>query len=268
MKTGKDIYEPLSGFPCRVDSKMIKLTFLGTGPVNGIKGKGKNKRRESSLLIETGEEKLLIDVTTDFKSQAKEIDDLCVVLITHAHKDAIGGISRLRDWMRGRKMESVFLYAEKQTIRVIRNKFKRLDHLMIRETKPNKTFRLWDMAITPIRVKHSIQKGFPTVGYLFEFGNGKSLAYVSDVGSWDGDAEKKMRSADVLVIDGAMWQKKRIAHQTIKKVLPTLCSWRNAKIIFTQIGREVPEHELANNEIKKLCPKAKLAYDGMKLTVN
>lgn len=247
---------------------MIKLTFLGTGPVNGIKGKGKNKRRESSLLFETGEEKLLIDVTGDFKTQAREIDDLCVVLLTHAHSDAIGGIGQLRDWMKGRKMESVFLYAEKQTIGVIKNKFKRLDHLMIREIKPNKTFRLWDMAVTPFRVKHSIQKGFPTVGYLFEFGNGKSLAYVSDVGSWNSDAEKKMKSVDVLVIDGAMWQKKMIAHQTIKTILPAICKWKNTKIVFTQIGREVPEYEEASREIKKMCPKARLAFDGMKFTIN
>ena len=48
------------------------------------------------------------------------------------------------------------------------------------------------------------------MGYLFEFENEKKLAYVSDVGSWDRSAEKRMKSADVLVIDGAMWQKKMI----------------------------------------------------------
>ncbi|MFZ2201959.1 MAG: MBL fold metallo-hydrolase [Microgenomates group bacterium] len=244
---------------------MTKLTFLGTGSSGGVKGVGKSRRRETSALIQTECGNVLIDVTRDFAKQARETAGVEVVMLTHGHADASGGVAQLWEWMRKKGRESIFLYAERKTIEVIKRRFARVDHLIFREIKPGKMFMVWDTEILPFRVKHALTKGFPTLGYAFKFEGKGSLAYASDVGEWDGRAEKILSGATTLVIDGAMWQKRMAAHQTIKELLPRVCRWKNKRILFTQIGKEVPDHEEANRAIKRLCPKAGLAYDGMEV---
>lgn len=71
---------------------MMQVIFLGTGPNKGIKAKGKSNRFESSILLESEKLRILVDVTTFFQKQAKWIKKIDAILITHAHKDAIGGM--------------------------------------------------------------------------------------------------------------------------------------------------------------------------------
>lgn len=239
------------------------ITFLGTGSAGGIKAQGKSGRLESSLLIETVLVNVLIDVTRDFKRQTKLLPKtLDTLLITHAHLDAIGGLKDFIHWQ-GKKGGLVPILSLSETIKKIRNKHKNnLDLLDLHQIKPFNKFQLGDLVITPFSVSHSIQKGFPTLGFHFSLAD-KKLVYVSDVANWNKKAAQLLKSADVLIIDGAMWGKKIISHLDIKKVLPKLCLWPIKKIIFTQIGHTAPRHEVLKEEVKKICSKAQPAYDGM-----
>lgn len=236
---------------------MNQVLFLGTGPSGGVKGKGKSRRLESSALILTAKGNILIDVGR-YQEQSEKINKIDVILITHGHRDAIGGIPTFK-----KSLKKIPLYASWQTTQIVKRRFKKISYLDFRKIMPGKTFKIFDVKITPFLVKHSIQKGFPTFGFYFEFDDQTSLVYASDVGSWNREVERIMRKADVLIIDGAMWEKKIIAHLNIKEILPKICLWENKKIIFTHIGKTAPDHETLEREIKTICPKALPAYDGL-----
>ncbi|MBO5874819.1 MAG: MBL fold metallo-hydrolase, partial [Rikenellaceae bacterium] len=87
----------------------MKLTFLGTGTSQGVpvvscecevcqSQDSKDKRLRSSVLIETEGRTFVIDCGPDFRQQmlnanVKHID---AVLLTHEHRDHIGGLDDLR----------------------------------------------------------------------------------------------------------------------------------------------------------------------------
>ncbi|MBI4155526.1 hypothetical protein HY498_05585 [Candidatus Woesearchaeota archaeon] len=238
----------------------MEILFLGTGPVGGIKGKGRSKRLESSILIDG----VLVDVTNHFKKQIKGINNIKAILITHAHKDAIGGMNQLRGWQKKVCADRIRLYSLKETIKKIKNEFKSINNLEFINVKPYKDFKIDNLKVIAFKIKHSIQKGFPTLGFYFP---DLKLVYASDVGELNKDLEKYSKKSKILIIDGAMWEKKLIAHLDIKEVLPKICNWNVKKIIFTQIGKTAPKYESLRKEIKKICSKALPAYDGMKLRI-
>lgn len=243
----------------------MDLIFLGTGPTGGIKGQGK-ARFESSALLKTSSGNILIDVTNFFTNQARWIKAIDAILITHAHKDAIGGMRQLVSWMKRKNISQIPLFSHYQTIEKIKVRFQKTDPLVLTAVKSGRPFKIGQVTVTPFLVKHSIQPGFPTLGFHLLL-DSKRLVYVSDVASWDKRGESLMKNADILVIDGAMWGKKMIAHLDIKEILPKICSWDVKGIIFTQIGHTAPKHEILQQEIRKICPKAIPAYDGMRLEI-
>ena len=111
----------------------MKITFLGTGTSNGIPVVGcrcdvcrsesiKNKRYRSSLFIETGESRILIDTATEFRLQAvrENIDHIDFVLITHSHADHIHGLDDLRTLTWKKKLD---LYGNREAISDMKSRF-------------------------------------------------------------------------------------------------------------------------------------------------
>ena len=87
----------------------MKLTFLGTGTSHGIPVIGchcpvctssdpHDNRYRSSILIEKGDTKVIIDTGCEFRLQALRcgLDSLDGVLYTHAHADHLMGLDDLR----------------------------------------------------------------------------------------------------------------------------------------------------------------------------
>lgn len=88
---------------------MMKVTILGCGsscgvPVIGCKcstcksESPYNKRRRSSILIESKMTKILVDFGFDIKNQLvdAEVDFLDAAILTHDHADHVSGIDHLR----------------------------------------------------------------------------------------------------------------------------------------------------------------------------
>lgn len=238
---------------------MNQLLFLGTGPAGGNLRKGRERRLESSALIKTAAGNLLIDVTQHFEKQSKYINKINAICITHGHLDAIGGIKYL-------PLAKNPLYTLPQTIAIIKKHFPG-NNISFNPVTPYQTYKIIDMQMTPFLVEHSLQKGFPTLGFHFVFPNNTSLVYVSDVARWNKKAYALMEKAETLVIDGAMWNAKMPSHLDIKVILPILCKWKNKQVIFTQIGKTAPNQNILKREIKKMCPKALPAYDGMAIII-
>src|SRR5919109_2464066 len=74
----------------------MRLTFLGTGATG--RDAGRSRRRESSLLIEAGDTSVLVDATSQVDEQIEAVTSLDAVVLTHAHRDAAGGLPMLGRW--------------------------------------------------------------------------------------------------------------------------------------------------------------------------
>ena len=242
-----------------------KLLFLGTGPVGGVSGKGRTKRLETSALIKTSKGNILVDVSEDFSEQSKLINRIDAVLITHGHRDAIGGISQLRSQKLKIIGQNLPLCTLPKTIQIIKKKFKQIEFLDFYSLKSFRSFKLFNIKIIPFEVRHSIQKGFPTLGFKFYFSDGYKLTYISDTGGWDNRVQNLIFGSDLLVLDGAMWDKKLISHLDIKEITPKAKKWEIKKLIFTQIGKTAPPYEILKKELRKIWPYALPACDGLEI---
>lgn len=234
----------------------MKITFLGTGASGGTPGTGKSKRLESSIIF-TDDLNILIDVSRDFAKEAKNFKKFDVLLLTHGHRDACGGISQLK---------SKAVYAHPKTISLIKERYKRLSHNQFFPVYEGKVIKLDRWQISALEVPHSYSLKFPTFAWKLNYGF-KSVVYASDISSLTEKFKKFCQGVDVLIIDGATWKRKIFTHLRVDKDLPQICKWKVGRVILTQIGKSAPPHEEFKKEIFKICLKAIPAFDGMKLSI-
>lgn len=241
----------------------MRIRFLGTGASGGTPGEGRSARRESSAVVVAGG-RVLIDVTRDFPEQRHEIETPDAALLTHAHRDACGGIAALRSWWWERASDPLPVYASPKTIAALHARFRRLDHCAFFPVREGQRRRLDDLAFTALTVPHARERRFPTYAWRISAGE-STLVYASDVARLTPQLRRFSRRASVLVIDGAMWRRRLFSHLTIDAELPDLCQWSVNRILLMQIGKSLPPHERLQDEVAALCPKAAPAYDGLEL---
>jgi phosphoribosyl 1,2-cyclic phosphodiesterase len=244
----------------------MRLVFLGTGASGGTPGRGRSGRLESSLLISNGTV-LLIDVTRDFALQAKRLARIDAILVTHGHRDAIGGLPSLRRWWLERDgRHPIDIFLSEATAGIIRTRYTRIDHCRLQVVAPGDARRVGSVDVSALTVPHARDARFMTYAWRVSAGN-CSVVYASDVAYLTRELERFCAGATVLVLDGAMWQRRLFSHLTIDESLPTACSWPVDSIILTQIGSTAPSHPALQRVIAALCPKARAAYDGLSVRI-
>jgi phosphoribosyl 1,2-cyclic phosphodiesterase len=239
----------------------VNATFLGTGAAGGTPGRGCSARRESSLLVEAGV-MVLFDATTYLSEQLAGVDRLDAVLLTHAHRDAAGGVAALGRWWRERDLAPLPLYAAPEVIAVLRERHRRLEHLRPVAVQPGARHRVGGLVVRAVEVPHDRNPRFRT--FAWRLGD---LVYASDVARVEPPLERLARGARLLVIDGAMWRRSLFSHLTIDRELPRLCRWPVERILLTQIGRTAPPHDAFARAVAELCPRAAPAWDGMNVSL-
>lgn len=241
----------------------MEILFLGTGPT-----KPTEDRTNSSILIDS----VLIDCTPQFLKQAEregiKKDEIKAVLITHAHKDAIGGLGDLDKWLERR----VPLFApEKVDIHRFIKEFKNLD---TKELQPGTKNVIFDKEITAFKVIHFefhpiLGNKFPTYGYKIN-----NMVYAEDMEDIPQDSEKYFEKADTIIADGAMWFSTQIrGHLSVDKTLKLAKRFEPKRLVIIQAGRTYPAQIDAEKEIQSFWKSIKgdtkteiiLAYDGMRL---
>jgi phosphoribosyl 1,2-cyclic phosphate phosphodiesterase len=241
----------------------VLLTFLGTGASGGTPGSGRSQRRESSLLVDAGT-RVLVDATRDLARQLRDVDHLDAVVLTHAHRDAAGGVPALRRWWSERSSRPLPLYAAPEAIEAVRRRHRRTDHLAPVAVEPGLQRSVGRLRLTAVEVPHARDRRYRTYAWRIQT-QGATAVYASDVARLEPPLERLAQGAGLLAIDGAMWRRTLFSHLTIDRELPTLCRWPVEQILLTQIGRTAPPHEELERAVSDLCPKASPARDGLRI---
>ncbi len=255
----------------------MRLTFLGTGTSQGVpvvacgcevcrsKDERDKRLRTSALLQLTGADgqgskNILIDIGPDFRQQMlrEGVDHLDAILVTHAHRDHVGGLDDIRsfNYVQHCKMD---IYLNKEArMALVRDyhyifephKFPGLPEAELHEVG-DAPFVAGGTEVTPIRAMH---KTLPVLGFRIGL-----LAYITDANYIDDGEMEKLRGVEVLVIN-ALRKEKHFSHYCLPEALEVIERVGPQRAYLTHISHEMGMHAEVACELPK---GVELAYDGL-----
>ena len=252
----------------------MKITFLGTGTSQGVpviacdcytckSEDEKDKRLRSSLLIETDSVTISIDAGPDFRQQMlrENITKLDAIIITHEHKDHIGGIDDVRAF-NYKSQSAIDIFAEERVQKVIKKEysyvFAEYQYPGIPKMRLNNIedydFKVKDLIITPIRVFH-----YRLPIYGFRIGD---FAYITDANYIPEESKEKLFGVKYLVIN-ALRKESHISHFSLREALNLIQEISPRRAFITHISHQMGRYI----EISKELPaNVMLAYDGLTIS--
>lgn len=251
----------------------MKITFLGTGTSQGVPVIGcgckvclsadeRDKRLRSSVLVEQGEQVVVIDTGPDFRQQmlSAGLAKLNAVLFTHEHRDHISGLDDIRAFNYIQK-SPMDVYGEKRVMRALNSGFpyvfaeKKYPGIpqVIMHTISNELFQIGELEVIPIRMMHY---RLPVLG--FRLGD---FAYLTD-GNYIPEGEKeKLFGVKYLVIN-ALRRETHISHFTLSEAISLIEELSPRMGYLTHISHQMGPY--ADLE-KELPAGIQAAYDGLEL---
>ncbi|MDR1897492.1 MAG: MBL fold metallo-hydrolase [Prevotellaceae bacterium] len=251
----------------------MKITFLGTGTSQGVpvigcrcevcrSAESKDKRLRTSALVEVAGKVILIDAGPDFRQQLlrENITKLDAILLTHEHKDHIGGLDDVRA-LNYLTQKPVDIYAEQRVLNAVCCEyfyaFKENPYPGVPEMKLNEIlsspFFIGDVEITPIRVYHH---QLPILGFRIA-----DLVYITDANRIYAKEKRKILRCKTLVIN-ALRKKTHLSHFSLSQALKVAQKTEAQTVYLTHISHQMGLHKEVE---KELPPNAHLAYDGLRV---
>jgi phosphoribosyl 1,2-cyclic phosphate phosphodiesterase len=251
----------------------VKITLLGTGTSQGVpviacecdvclSNDRRDKRLRASVLIESKEKTIVIDAGPDFRYQMlrAHVTNLDALLLTHEHRDHIGGLDDVRAFNFKRKCP-MDIYAEKWVLdRVMHeldyafeeNKYPGVPAINCHEISTD-AFTIGSQLIQPIRVKHHL---LPVLGFRFD-----CFAYITDANYIPESEFSKLKDLEVLVIN-SLRQEPHISHFSLPQTLEAIERIQPKRAILTHISHQMGLHATASECLPK---GVELGVDGMQL---
>lgn len=252
----------------------MKITFLGTGTSQGIPVIGcdcvvcksqdqRDRRLRVSVLIETGQENIVIDSGPDFRYQMlrAEVRDLDAIVFTHEHKDHIAGLDDIRpfNYLRHKVID---IYAVPRVQEALRREFAyvfaEVKYFGVPQinlhTVTDAPFNIGTSTFTPIEVLHY---KLPVLGYRI-----KDFTYITDAKTISDESLEKIKGSKILVVN-ALQKQEHISHFTFAEAIEFAERAGAEMTYFTHISHNLGLHQEVETE---LPPNIRLAYDGLTLT--
>lgn len=251
----------------------MKITFLGTGTSQGVPVIGcgckvcksadvRDKRLRSSVLVEQGEQAVVIDTGPDFRQQMLRsgCSKLNAVLFTHEHRDHISGLDDIRafNYLQKSPMD---VYGEERVMRALNSSFpyvfaeKKYPGIpQVRmHTITTEPFQIGEMEVIPIRMMHY---RLPLLG--FRLGD---FAYLTD-GNYIPEAEKEKLFGVKHLVVNALRREPHISHFTLSEAVNLIEELSPRMGYLTHISHQMGVYA----ELEKELPsRIRSAYDGLVL---
>ena len=247
----------------------MKVTILGSGTSQGVPviacdcevcrlTDEHDKRLRCSAMIDIGEKKLIIDAGPDFRTQMLRagVKDVTALLLTHEHKDHIGGLDDIRafNWVKNGEVD---IYCNQRTKDVI---YKDYDYAFAEFRYPGvpemnihvideAPFHIDDIEVIPVTVMH-----YRLPVSAFRIGN---FAYVTDANFISEESMKKLEGVEYMVIN-ALRKEIHLSHFTLNQAIQVVQRLNVKQAYITHIGHQMGLHEQVSLELPE---NVKLAYD-------
>lgn len=257
----------------------LRILFLGTGTSTGVPQIGcgcavcrssnpGNKRLRSSIIVEGGGTRILVDSSPDLRQQAlrEGIVSIDAVLYTHCHLDHVAGFDDMRAFC-WHHADSLPLYASPGTMDVLKTMYPWAfspDNTYRGYIRPEPhlvgadSFTIGAIRVTPIPVLHGTVE---TRGYVFEC-DGVRIGYACDAKMIPAPSLALFTGLDVLILD-SLRRREHTTHLTLDETLEIFKHTHPTKGILTHMS-----HDLDIEIIPALLPAGvEMARDGMKLVI-
>ena len=256
----------------------MKITVLGSGTSHGVPAIGcdcvvctssdpKDRRTRPSIYIETAETHLLVDTSTDLRTQAlaRNVRRVDAILFTHSHADHVMGLDDVRRYNQMQK-GPIPCYADAATIAALRRTFAYvfspptqigggLPQLELHEiTGP---WSIADVRIVPIPLWHG---KLPVLG--FRIG---AFAYLTDCNRIP-DESWPLLTADggvrTIILD-ALRHRPHSTHFSVSEAVAVAQRLGVERAYLTHIA-----HDLGHAATNAQLPAGvELAYDGVQIEI-
>ena len=259
----------------------MKLTFLGTGTSQGVPTIGcrctvcrstdpRDRRLRSSALVEWQGKRLLVDAGPDLRYQLlrAEVRHLDGILLTHEHKDHIGGLDDVRALNFVDYPEAIHptdIYATHRTLTTVRkdfdyafvtNKYRGVPEIRLHEIAQSEPFCIGACEIVPIAGQHSSR--FEVTGYRFG-----RLAYLTDFKQIAEAEVEKLMGVEVLVVN-ALRHTPHDSHFNVEEALALIGKVQPHRALLTHMSHEIGRHAEAQ---ELLDDGVVFAYDGLSVEI-
>lgn len=259
---------------------MTKITFLGTGGSQGVPFIGcrckvcnsedkRDRRLRSSIIIERGGVRILIDAGPDLRYQlirakVREIDAL---LLTHEHKDHIGGIDELRalNFVDYPIIRRIDIFGTQHVLDIVRkdydyafvtNKFTGVPELDLVTIHPPEPFEVKGIKIQPIMGQHS--ERFTVTGFRVD-----NFAYLTDFKTISDVELERLQGVEVLIINALKFAVTH-SHFCVDEALSVISRVKPKRSYLTHISHEMGLYAEVNGQLPE---GVSLAYDTLQIEI-
>jgi phosphoribosyl 1,2-cyclic phosphate phosphodiesterase len=252
----------------------VKARILGCGTSTGVPKIGnewgqcdpnelRNARLRTSILVESGGERLLVDCGPDLRQQllAAEVSELAGVIVTHAHGDHCHGIDELRPVAQALG-GAVPLHARRDVLDELQQRFgyafasSDFYRPIVEARKLGQDLQLGEALIRVVDQPH----GGPTsLGLRFDEAE-KSLAYAIDFNELSDEMAALYEGVDVWIAD-CLTRKPHPTHMHLDGVLRHAEELKVGQLYLVHMGNGLDYATL----VRELPDWAAPAYDGLEI---
>ena len=257
----------------------MKLTFLGTGTSQGVPVIGcrcavctsadrRDRRLRTSAMVETRGVRLVIDAGPDFRYQmlrtgVRHVDG---ILLTHEHKDQIGGLDDVRAFNfvdYPPTVHRVDIYAAPRTAACVRkdfdyafaqDKYRGVPEIALHEIDTERPFTVGGVEIVPVSGHHS--ERFTVTGYRIG-----RMAYLTDFKTIEDREVEKLRGVELLVVN-ALRFKEHYSHFNVAEALELIRRVGPREAYLTHMSHDIGLHAATE---PTLPAGVRMAYDTLQV---